>query len=68
METIRKLVKNAIGIKRREMKYMDCTEDSDLLASLLRVKNESTGEELTEDIIIDESLTFLFAGHGNYHF
>jgi len=63
MKQIRTMVKKAIDLKREELKNGD--QDSDLLASLLQVKDETTGEGIPESLIIDESLTFLFAGHGN---
>merc|ERR1712125_240409 len=55
MKQIRAMVKRAIDLKREELKNGE--QDSDLLASLIQVKDETTGEG------IHESLTFLFAGH-----
>merc|ERR1712232_465049 len=61
MKQIRAMVKRAIDLKREELKNGE--QDSDLLASLIQVKDETTGEGIPESLIIDESLTFLFAGH-----
>ena len=65
MGKIRALVRQAIVKKKEEFNSsLDCNEDTDLLASLLKVRDETTGEAIPEELVIDEALTFLFAGHG----
>ena len=66
MREIKTLINHAIGMKEEELKENMNLDDSDLLTSLLQVKDEYTGERIPKKLIIDESLTFLFAGHGNY--
>jgi len=64
MTEIRAMVDRAILMKREEMKVNpEAEEDTDLLASLLKVKDENTGEGIPDNLIRDEALTFLFAGH-----
>merc|ERR1712000_113202 len=45
MKQIRAMVKRAIDLKREELKNGE--QDSDLLASLIQVKDETTGEEIS---------------------
>mmetsp|Transcript_109293 Transcript_109293/g.163466 ORF Transcript_109293/g.163466 Transcript_109293/m.163466 type:complete len:508 (-) Transcript_109293:18-1541(-) len=63
MKELLAMVDLAIERKKIDLAEEDCSEDSDLLASLLAVKDEITGEPIRQDLIRDEALTFLFAGH-----
>jgi len=56
-------VNEAVQKKKRDLESSDSENDTDLLAALLRVKDETTGETIPPRLIVDESLTFLFAGH-----
>eukprot|EP01096_Ripella_sp_DP13-Kostka_P010447 TRINITY_DN40_c1_g1_i10.p1 TRINITY_DN40_c1_g1~~TRINITY_DN40_c1_g1_i10.p1 ORF type:complete len:554 (+),score=226.36 TRINITY_DN40_c1_g1_i10:69-1664(+) len=66
---VRKEVRSAIQHKKRLLLEQgddsDSTEggDTDLITSLLKVVDPETGEKMPEDLIVDESITFLFAGH-----
>jgi cytochrome P450 len=64
MTKIIDLVKIAIA-KKRAVLQCDGELSGDLLESLLLVRDETTGEPIPESLIVDEALTFLFAGHGN---
>jgi len=62
MQKIIHLVKVAIEKKRVELQQ-DGERTGDLLESLLLIRDEQTGEPIPESLIVDEALTFLFAGH-----
>lgn len=51
-------------MKIKELESGDSEPDSDLLTALLSAKNDNTGEKIPLHLVRDESLTFLFAGHG----
>ena len=58
--TMRKNIKNII--KNRRIQMEKSNEDfADLLSLLMTAEHE--GEKIPEELIIDESFTFLFAGH-----
>ena len=57
MQEIRKKVKETIAARRLQQR-----EEIDLLTAMLHVKDEQTGEGIPDEQIIDECLTFLFAG------
>ena len=57
LQEIRKKVKETIAARRLQPR-----ESFDLLTAMLHVKDEQTGEGIPDEQIIDECLTFLFAG------
>jgi cytochrome P450 len=57
LSEIRKKAQETITARKTQHR-----ESSDLLTAMLSVKDEQTGEAIPDDIIIDECVTFLFAG------
>jgi cytochrome P450 len=55
-ETIRELI-----VKRRQMPEAEWPDD--LLSRLMRVRDEETGQPMSEALVRDESITAFFAGH-----
>ena len=62
MKEIRRNITEAIKKKRQQIAAGNYSKD--LLTELLTVTDKETGQPIPDELIGDECLTFLFAGHG----